>query len=255
MMIKKLSLKVWNDLKSGENIELYLTLVLSVGTIFMSMIGYATSNIVMNLILSILALSSLSFIKIRQEISSLSSQIDRRTQYLVNLTQAKPRIDEKIRRAKTIYVMGVSLRAFSREMFTALSQALENGGVGYVLLTDPSGVVVDVLAQRYIHPITPRQIAMRINESKDVFCYLNQQYPGKVHIRKIDFPLPYGYLLLEYGDASIGSDIFIWLYFYKGPPGIHPTLHLQDVSNIFWYQHFRNDIHRLWEYGEDWLCQ
>ena len=139
----------WTDIRSGENIDIYLTLLVCLVLVVAGIFGIVDFTVLASGILATLAILATSTLGIRRVAQNLRDVL-RESEHRQKLQRhSQIRIDrQKICEAQTLDWMSVSLfKALPMHNF-GISECLRNGGQVRILLVDPrNSDVLNALAR------------------------------------------------------------------------------------------------------------
>lgn len=186
--------RVWDDIRRGENIDLYLAVAAAITTGVMALFGWGTPVQVAALALTVLALLAFSMLqsrnKFEQSITELRSELSPPHFF----TSQMPNMKERLREAHTISINGISLVSTSDNLWQVFADRLQAGAHIRLLVVDPDHPTVNILASRFHKHQDPKRLRVEIQHSLDNLrdLYNHVANGGSLEIRLAQFCPPYG---------------------------------------------------------------
>lgn len=240
---------IWDDIKKGENLDLYLTVVAAVVIATLNLFGVAQAYIA-PLTLAVLALLALAMLGNRyqhqQLVSSLSQNIES-----VFLTEFPASVRTDFETGQDLWMVGISLSTPIDDYYSTLEKKLRLGHKVKVLMVRPDSPAVEMSEMRAYARANAARTRIEIQDHLQDFCKLREIAPDSILIRTIAHPLGHGVLAMN-PDSTSGV-LYISNYPYKTEGGSLPKMVLRPKDGI-WYELYRQELHNLWDSGEDWLC-
>lgn len=243
--------RIWQEVRRGENIDLYVTVTVAIVLAALSITGIAPQAWIAPLSLAVLALLAAAILGNRYRLERMSEWLMQGTDSV--LLDRFPRdIYESVETSKELWLIGVTLSSTLEVYYPLFESKLRRGDSIKVLTVTPDGKACAMAAMRnYARTNVDRQRA-EIRASLMDFCELQKIAPGRLEIRTIEYPLTFGIYAADLGETR--GVISLKYYPFKMPirragPGL--VLRPKDQR---WYEHFRSEIQTLWENATLWQC-
>lgn len=242
--------KIWKDIRQGENIDLYLSVITAFSIIILGLLGVNTSTLLAPLTLTVLGLLAISMLVNRERVEELSHKIGKPLEpfFLRELPQSFP---GEFEAAKEVWLIGISYSRTIKTHYSLIERKLKVGHAIKVLLIHPEGSSLEIAAQRMYKPTSTEQKQAEILNSLQSLCQLRTVTPGKLEIRTIKHALGFGIRAIN-PEAKSGI-IYIEHYPYKYDSA-EPKFVLR-ARDGYWYDQFKQDAMRLWDNGVEWECK
>jgi len=191
----KIIKQAWIDIRQGENLDLYLTVVVAILLAILNLFGLGQS-FTAPITLAVLALIAVSGLvnrhRIERAITKLGPSASRffREEY-------PPSIKEDIENCKEIWLMGITLGRTMPTYYTLFRDKLQGRFKLRVLLVAPEGAANGLAAKRTGRPMTPEQNAGIIHSTLVDACNLKQEAPDKVEIKTLNYLFPFGAYIMN----------------------------------------------------------
>lgn len=250
--MKRLFKRIWDDVKRGENIDFYLTVFVSFGLVFLGLVGVQLQGIIAPITLAVLGLLAVSTLRNRYLMEELGAKLATSSGSVL-LEEFPPSIATDIEKASEIWLTGVALRVLDNYYFQ-FEKALRNGCGMKVLLVNPSGSAIEMVASRsYVQGQTNRieRASNNTRKSLDDFCQLRSITNGKMEIRTIEFSL--GHRLVATNPDSVSGVLYIANYPFRTHGGSKPKFVIQAKDGK-WYDFYKEEFNLLWNSGIEWQC-
>ncbi|MBL7184317.1 MAG: hypothetical protein ISS50_07705 [Anaerolineae bacterium] len=244
--------RIWSDVKRGESIDLYVTVVIALGLVMLNLLGVAPQTWIAPITLSVLGLLAISVLGNRHRVEELMQSLSQSASS-VFLEEFPPDLETEFESAKELWLVGVTLRGTMNGKYIKVEEKLRQGHIIKVLLVHPEGASVEMAASRYYAEVNqrPERIARATLGSLQLFCSLRQVAPDKLEIRTIRNPLTFGAIAVDPGSNS--GILYLEHYPFRTISSAVPKVVLK-ASDGHWYEFFRREIRALWNNGEVWEC-
>jgi hypothetical protein len=245
---KRLLRWIWRDIRSGENTDLWILVIVSVIFTVLGATGVATAQVLSSIVLSLLALLAVSQIRSRQQIDSLraSSQASR----TAILLQEFP-ADYYLARARATHSYFFAGSTMQRTLPTIrpdLERILLSGGKVRILLPNPENhLLLGMIARARGKGETPERIGSYVRHSLELSGDLIKL--GEITIRTTDVLPRLGINALDIDQPD--ALLMIQIYEFQ-PTGEASPIFTLTRSDRTWFDHFVSQIERLWEDGTTW---
>lgn len=242
--------RIWQDIRRGENIDLFITVVVAIGLAILNLAGVAPANLVAPLTLAVLGLLAVATLGNRFKLEESLETLNRTH---TGLFQEKMpgKMENDIRRARELWLVGVTLNRTINTHYSLLEEKLARGDRVRVLLVHPEGVGPEMLALReYKARYSTTRIRHLIHDSLDDLCNLQQRFGG-VEVRVIAYPLSYGGVLINPNERD--GLLYLEHYPFKTPGGSLPKFVL-EAKNGHWYEFFKLELQTIWDNSTPWEC-
>jgi hypothetical protein len=244
----KILRNIWDDIRKGENIDLYLTIVAAVAFVILNMVGETSPSLLASLTLAVLALLAMTNLGNRRRMEELMEQ---KAQTLDDFFREEFPASYKtdFENATEIWLVGVSLNRTLKTLYGKLEQKLKQGGRVRVLLVHPEGPGLEMAVTRNY---ARRDTALKRQEIISILTLLDGLRviaPGHLEVRTIQHPLNYGAMAANPDTAS--GTLYLEHYCFRVSIESVPrfVLHTQDGR---WYDFFKTELRTLWEAGDVW---
>ncbi|MCP5099833.1 MAG: hypothetical protein GY943_30120 [Chloroflexi bacterium] len=242
--------QIWEDIKQGENIDLYLVVPVAIVLALLNILGLVSAQLVEPLTLIILGLIAISLLGNRNTVKNLSKALKKNTSDIF-YRDFPAHFKDDIENAEELWLVGITLTDFIRNHYSILEQKLRNGHAIKALLVHPNSPVIELAEQRNYRQ-TDVERARR--EAKDSLIDLANlrtiaTNPENLHVRTTDQSLGYAAFGMNL-ESSIGI-VYISHFAFKMEPGSEPKFWLR-MKDGQWYSFYTREISTLWEHGIDW---
>jgi hypothetical protein len=244
--------RIWNEIRRGENIEVYLTIILAAGLSIATITGdYSPSNETLTaILLGILALLAITNLKGRHALEQLSEKLSDSIKPAF-LEEFPPSLNEDIISASELWLIGVSLSRTIRNNFSELERKLQKGHKIKFLLVNPDGHASEIAATRPYPRTEVEQTRRQIRDSLDYLCKLKAVSAKNFEVRTIENPLTHGIIAIN-PDSSLGT-FYIEEYPYQTMGSVLPRFILR-AKDRHWYDFYKSELRNLWNSGVEWKC-
>jgi len=237
--------KIWRDVRKGENIDLYITILIGIILAIANLIGFAPDKWLSPVILAVLALLAISNLGNRGKLEQL---LEQKKIENIFMEEYPKEVDDEARSANELWMIGINLH---RTLYANpwLGAKLQNKQKIKVLLFNPKSSALKYVAARYANlqtlPEAEKNQRTRITESLVTLSRLRNKYPDCLEIRIADYPLTFGSFAIDINSSK--GIIYVEQYNYRmfGRNDV-PKYRLEPRDGI-WYEHYKKQIAILWE--------
>ena len=239
--------RVWTDIKQGENIDLYLTVIISLVLACLNVFGIGQSKIG-PITLAVLALLAFSSLANRRKLEETVDKLSRGQDVLLDHFPASR--EEDMIGAKELWLIGLTLNKTINSYYSRLYDKLNQGDRIRVLLVNPQSPYSALVAQRKFSRDTPGEIKNYQELTLTKLCSLKKYFPKNIEIRTADYPPFFGALASDI--KSIEGVIYIEQYSYQMDDDLPKLIFQQNDTR--WFQFYSQQILKMWNDGDEWNC-
>ncbi len=247
----KLIKRIWEDINRGENIDLYLTVVVSIVVGIIGLFGFAKDQIA-SLTLAVLALLAFAGLKSRYQAEQLAIKLDRKSAADISLDEifykSPPALHDRLYKAKSIYHNGISLVGTSNSLLGAFSTCLTNGGTVRLLIVDPESSGLEVAAQRFQKHQDYQRLKREVEHSLDNFESLNPSTQSNLHIHLMSAVPAYSIWIIDSNTPT--AEVWVGLYSFRDE--IEPWLHFLPQKDSEMFDFFNRQFEAMWQSSKKW---
>jgi hypothetical protein len=236
----KLLRPIWDDLRQGENIDLYLTVVAALAISVLNLIGLAPAVLLPAITLAVLALLAVTNLVNRHKLDDAIQKQSSAQFFVENYPSS---VTDDINNAKELWLVGYSLARTVLNFGSALEAKLSRNERIKVLLIDPHSGAVRYANAGLLYPMTLEQFSQRIDTSLTMLSQIAKKYPGRLDVRLIDHPISFGTYAMNV-DAPNGT-MYVELYEYKTTSD-EPRFVLRKKDG-HWFELYREQLAILWK--------
>jgi hypothetical protein len=250
----KLLQNAWHDIKSGQNIDAYITILVAIVIAIFGITGSAKVEIVLSAILAVLALVAASLLVSRQESKKLQNAVSRieNLDHLADkfLGNEYDRTDLKrlIRTSRKVFFWGINFTRTIPLMKDDIEYGLSNGTEIKFLLLKPSSEAINMAAFR-----SKDADADELNSTLETNLYrlsslAEKSYPGHLEIRCVDY-LPCCTVICFDPHLPHGH-MFARLLTFRISNEARPTFELISKQDKYWFDFFVNQFESVWNVAD-----
>ncbi|NUM46261.1 MAG: hypothetical protein HUU38_16280 [Anaerolineales bacterium] len=240
--------QIWDDIRQGENIDLYLTILAAFVFVILNLAGLTPDTVLAPLTLSVLALLAVTNLVNRHRMEGWMAQKDHTLDdFFREEFPASYKTD--FENATEVWLVGVSLNRTVKSQYLKLEQKLKQGHRVRVLLVHPQGPALEMAVER---GYTRRDVEMKRQEIISVLNLLDDLRavaPDRLEVRTIQHPLNYGAMTAN-PDATNGA-LYLEHYCFRVTTESIPRYVLRTTDGR-WYDFFKTELRTLWEAGDVW---
>lgn len=242
--------RIWDDIRSGENIDLYITVIVALGLAVLNIIGVAPQAYLAPITLAVLGLLAITSLGNRYRIEELLQKQAQSTESFYS-EEFPPSYRNDFETAEELWLIGVSLRRTVQANYPKIEQKLRQGHIIKVLLVHPEGAGLEMAVSRNYarREVEPKSNEIRFN--LQLLCDLRKSFPDKIEVRTIQYPLAYGVTAANPDTAS--GTLYLEHYCFRTSSDSLPRFVLRAKDGQ-WYDFFKSEIRALWNAGIEWPC-
>jgi len=243
---------IWKDIGRGENIDLYVTVLIALVLVILNIIGFAPSNWMAPLTLAVLGLLAISNLGSRYKLEQFINNFNRSAESFFQ-DEYPSNILDLIKSSSEIWFIGVTLNRTIKNYFHILEQKLQRGDFIKVLLVNPDSPAADAARSRGRFEINHEQMKSNILDTLTELGYLKSIAPNRIEVRTISYPISFGAILLNPDDSELTSGIiFIEHYPYRIKRTHVPKFVLSAKQDAEWFNLYKSELCSMWSDGVDW---
>jgi len=241
--------KIWKQLRRGENIELYLLVILSVILIILDLTDVAKPEWIFSLTLTALALFAISLLGLRGQVEKIHMKMET-SAHEVFFKKYPDYVQEKLFAGKEVLIVGIFLSTTVSENYNNFGEMIENGSkLNFLVINPNNGPLMKMAAERLFSGMDAQWCKATILRSLGFMCRLKERMPSCVDIRVLDYMPSFGFYGID--TDTKGGIIFAEHYGYKLRAD-QPKFVLRPQEDE-WYELFKNQIDLYWNGGEEWI--
>jgi len=243
--------RIWDDIRRGENIDLYVAVPLALAIAILGIFGKTSPELIASITLLILSLLATSLLANRHAVKELSKKLSETSETFFFRELSETAFESDFEKATDLWLVGVSLTTVVRVHYSLIEKKLRAGSSVKALLVHPEGAAIEMAETRVYGRTNFERAKGEIRNTLHDLCDLQQSTKGKIEIRTIQNPLGHGVIAMNPETAS--GIIYIQNYPFKTEGGSRPKYILRAKDGQ-WYDFFRKELYNLWEHGVEWRC-
>ncbi len=245
--------RVGDDLRRGHNVELYVTVTLSLCIALLSVFAIVDIKIVSATTLAVLALLAVSGLATRHQSEEAGRRLDQLAANLSGdvpadrfLKTRMPALDDEIAAAADIRLVGVTLTRTVRDLLPVLDRRLRRGACVRVLVIDGDSPARTEAVARSRGADSPDFYQHRLASTIDLLGVLASatQDESALQLRLLQYVPTFGMCLID--PAETYGRIHVEIYQHETIEQ-NPSFSLQADRDSHWYQLFARQFETLWD--------
>lgn len=247
----KLLHRIWDDVRKGENIDQYLTIVAALVLTILNLLGLPIQAYLAPFTLAVLALLAINGLGNRYKIDEI---LKKKTESIDNffVENFPATYESDFENSNVMWLFGVSLRRTIQGKYEILEKKLRQGHKLRVLLINPNGAGVEMAVARNYADRTVEPKQTEISYILKLLCNLQKIAPRNIEVRVTDFPLAYGAMAVN--PDTVTGKLYIEHYGYRVSTDSIPRYVLK-ISDGRWYEFHKRELEALWSDGIEWVCE
>ncbi len=236
--------QIWDDIKRGENVDLYIVVIVAFGFTLLSVLGVPMEGVIAPLNVTVLGLLAFAMLHNRRALEALHQGMLSVTRGAIS-SDFPADFNSTIRNAKEVWLTGVHHASIMNEHYEVFEAMIRKGGTLRILQVNPDGHACGMAVMRFAGSVDDAQERARARSSLKVLSELKKIAPQKVEIRVIDYLLEYGACVVNPGDSS--AIVYVQRYTFRTLGGGRKPKFVYRVSDGPWFELYRFEITALWQ--------
>jgi hypothetical protein len=242
---------LWRDIRQGENLDLYVTLLVAIVFILLSLLGVASLSLIFSSTLAVLVLIAINLLANRHKTEELFKQLAKTSEGMFR-EEFPSTLKHDIEQAQELWLVGVSLNTTIRSYYSLLEKKLRQGHSIRVLLVAPQGSGAAMAEMRVYGKPNIERNRTEIIGILDYLCDLKNVADNALEVRTLDYPLGIGGFAINPDRAS--GALYLENYPFKTPGGSLPKFVLRAQDGR-WYDFYKTELLLLWGNATIWECK
>lgn len=250
----KLLQNVWQDIRSGQNIDAYITIGIAIIIAVLGITGSASQNIVLSAILAVLALVTTGLLVSRQENKKLQDAVSR-IEKLDHLADKffgreydRTELKKSIRTSRKAFFWGLNFSRTIPLLKDDIEYGLENGLEIKFLLMKPASQVIEMAAFRSRDSnVDELNSTLEINISK-LLTLSKKISSGSLEVRCVNYLPCCTIVCFDY--HLLSGRMFARLSTFRISNEARPTFELTRKDDNYWYGFFVEQFEAVWKEAE-----
>lgn len=241
--------KIWDDLKHGENIDLYITVLLALGLVILNLIGVAPSTWLEPLTLAVLGLLAISTLGTRYFLEKQLERLISAPTFSLKDRSEMSTIRDMGQKSTEIVVVGIALVTAVVRNLEFFEQKIKDGCHLRFLLLDPESQALQTWSLVSKHPDVHGDIIQTL-KLLSTLVELGEKTKGKCEVRISNVFLPFGIAAFDpTKDTGIMS---VEIFAYKRAIGERSHFLLTRVKDSRWFEYYKGQYEQLWNESKIW---
>lgn len=245
--------KVWQDIRSGQNFDIYTTIAAAAIIAFLGIRGVADQTVISSAILATLALVSGSLLINRhenEEIRSALSRIESTEQLAERFLKREWKRADLIRilpTARKAFFWGLTLSRTVNDLDFALEKGLRAGLEVRFLIIRYDSSSTKMAAFRNTRRRTKEQVDLSLHDTLSRLAAISSAAPsseGKLEARWVDYLPPYTIIAID--PHLPNGRILVRLTSFRIPNETRPTFELTRTGDRVWFDFFVEQFESVW---------
>jgi len=253
---------IWHDISSGENIDLYVSLLVAVTMSVLSLLGVVPDQYITPLILTTLTLLLISNLVSRTRVDGVSKKVEQlrldslQTMDRNRILQTRPErppMEQRLSSVQeTLDMLGASLQLFGVTYQAELRRLRDSGKKVRLIVSNPDNYALQTeLAMIFSEAPTAEQhkraVEMLLGSVKPLAGETHSE--GRIDVRITDQSVRFGYIGIDAYSSHGG--VQVEFYLNRIPLSRNPILVFSAPTDSRWLAEFRNQFEFYWEHSRN----
>jgi hypothetical protein len=255
---------IFDDIRHGKNIDIYLTIMLAIGVAVLGVAGVADYEIISAATLGTLGLIAAAILTGRRttaELEDAASQLDAGIKTLEReirgkrrvsdiFSQGYPDLSNEFRTARAISILGYSLSSTITRYYGEFAELLKRRGTLRFLVVSSIPEALTMLVARSYSMHETDVMRNHIESNLARLGTLGELARSRqMQIRTIPYVPPYGMVIIEGLDGMCKA--YMKIISFKNPDNQHPSFEVTNEVDSVWFQFFVEQFERMWDIGNE----
>lgn len=243
--------RIGDDVKRGENIDLYLAVLAAVVLVGLNVVGVGawTTTWVITMNLAVLALIAVSLLGNRHRLERIEEKLDQSPDK-VFLQKYPDSVWADVVRAKTLWLVGQHLTTTTAGHRLELYEMLQRGAEINLIVVNPHSEANQVAMQRLRNYNNSLHHQRTLLNTLDLMSEMRLEFGRRLDIRTSDHVPMFGFYGVDI-DSPNGV-IYVETYSYKLKAGDVPRFVLRPHDGAA-YEWFKEHMMNWWNDGKPWV--
>lgn len=243
--------RIWKEVRSGENLDAYLTIVVALVLSALNILGVTLSQQLPAITLAVLALLAIASLVSRHRVEDLTNNLASMREIFVTEFDLQT-LKNELALADEIWLFGASLDDVVKDYYSMFEKKLKDRKTIRAMVIDPDAPAILELSEMraYANPDTHRAGAKALATLSDL-CVLRKIAPDALHLRTLKYPITHRMIALN--PLQPDGKLYISNYPFGTSGGSLPKF-LLSAQDGRWYNLYKQEAENLWNAGNDWVC-
>ncbi len=237
---------IWDDIRHGENIDLYLTVAASITISVLGLLNVTDIDLAVSLTLAVLALLAFASLQSRHQIENILENQER-LQFI--FSERSPVSMDRLRRAKSIAHNGITLVGTSNTLLGIFSDCIMKGGSVRLIVVDSDDMSMQVAAQRFVKHQDVNRLRREAQHALDNFSSMLERYPDNFEVKTLRAMPPFSLWILDEGTPY--AEVWLGLYPFRDQP--EPWIQIFPRTNREMFEFLTRQFDLMWRASNLWV--
>ena len=239
---------IWNDIRQGENLDLYTTVVAAFLIAILALFNFNVQPLFAPVTLAVLGVLAVAALVNRHRLDEVLAKIAQ-SQGPKFANTFPDTFVSSLQQAKDLWVVGFSLRRTMNNHYSLFEQVLKRGGSVKFLLVYPDGQASTMAATKLFPRVGVERYRDQIRTTLEQLCELKRTTAGLMEVRTTDI-LP-GFTIFAADPDTTAGILYLAYLPYESSSEHRPKLVLR-ASDGYTYHAFKRDMLTNWENATVW---
>jgi hypothetical protein len=251
--------RVGHDIRTGQNIDVYIAIVISVIVALLNIFSIPSQAIIFSTLLVIMALVLSSMLVNRQQneetmamLSNLKSTRAPAASFFYKEEHNIVEVQRAIRSSQKVILWGYTLSTPIPYLREEIEKGLDRGLQMSILLIKPSGIALEMAAFRSKTRTTKNRLNKELEDNLDHLEEIKKGRPNaNFEFKVIDYFAPY--TMYIYDPHLSNGKIVVKLSVFDTSGAERPTYNLTKKDDEFWFLFHLNQFEIAWKKAQLWV--
>jgi len=240
--------RIWADIRSGENLDLYATIVVAFAVVIFTLLNFNIDRLIAPITLATLGILATSALANRHKLGEVLAKIGQ-SQSLKFDTTFPDTFIHHLGQAKDLWVMGTALRRAVNSQYSLFENILKHGGSIKFILVHPSSQACAMAAIKHFPRVRTDIFCAQVENTLEQLCALKKKTSGQIEIRTTDV-LP-GFTIFAVDPNTDSGLLYVSYLPFESSSEHRPKMVLGPSGGLF-YNTLRQELFTYWENSSVW---
>lgn len=240
--------RFWEDIKSGENIDLYATIVVAFGTAILTLFNINVDSFLQPITLAILGILAVSALVIRKKLDEVRTQVANNSNLAFSRSFPESFALE-METAHEVWILGYALRRTIEKHYSLFERTVKRGINIRFILINPTSHACEIAAAKHFPSIPVDSYRNQMEVTFQQIHTLMKIGKGRVELRVTN--IPPNFTMYAINPQSDSGKLYLSYSPFESTSE-HRVKFLLTPSNGYAYESFKQELLTHWENAVEW---
>ena len=232
--------KIIDDIQKGQNIDLYVTVLMASVLAILNLFGLIPANGFKSFMMLAMAVLAYAILGHRHSLEQVYGEVANNKKIFDFLPEFPSTFQQKLKDSKEVMIIGTHVSSLLTSNYQIFVEKLKKGDSLKFLLMTPDGDASKMAIMRFPGVMDSNHENSRIKASINTLLELKKITPNNIEIKTLDFLFDYTAYLFD------GNIIFIERHTFKISGGPNKPKACYEKGDGKWFEHLFSEANQLW---------